>query len=120
MTALLTFVVYFLAQFGFAYIVGFAKISELPRYLLAPPTRIMVSGNEAPAPGLVNRIRWWLIQLVECPACLGFWTGAIGGRFLLDGVGVAAPFSTPWLLFIFFGCATAGSNFLLGRLTRLI
>ncbi len=113
---MITVFVFFLAQFGLAYIVGHSKISEPFRWLLAPH---MVDGiaddPPRPAPGLLNGARHWIVSLLECPACFGFWAGMAGGHWLVG------HFDTPhWLTILVFGCATSGSNFLLGRWAKLI
>lgn len=116
---------FFAAQFGFAYIVGHSAISEPLRYLLSPPMRV-VNAEEPPEPVPTpsNIARHWLLKLIECPSCLGFWTGGIFGRTLIDGTGYVptlfAGSSHPLFLFVFVGCATAGMNFILGRMTRLM
>lgn len=106
---------YFLASFGFAYIVGFAKISAGVRYLLSPP--MIGNGDElpVPAPGVMNELRYWLVSLLECPACVGWWLGVFFGPTFL-----AVPIQDRIGLSVFCGCATAASSFILGRASRLI
>jgi len=90
MTALHLFL-YTFAAFGFAFVVGHAKISL--------PFREWLGGRR----GLLAR---FLLALAECPPCVGFW------------VGVAAAFRSPFPLLLPF--YTVASNFILGRLTGLI
>lgn len=102
MTELVT---YLLAAFGLAYIAGHSKISITPRLILGGSKTI-----EPPIPPLIPGFGPFVVDLIECPACLGFWEGLVYGWVMrgqfLDGL---------WL-----GCVTSGSNFLLGRLTNLI
>lgn len=92
-------IIYSVASFGASYVVGHSVISMPLRYRLAPP--------ETATP--INAIRLWIVTLIECPACLGWWTGAIIGG-AIDGW---------WGIFIgaFY---TAGSNYILAKVTRLI
>ena len=58
----------------------------------------------------------WLVTLVECPACFGFWIGAVSGalRWIeIDSLGRVTSA-------IAVGCFTAGCNVLLGTLTHLM
>lgn len=89
-------VFYVVAAFGFAYIVGHAVVSRSIREAL------WEAGEVAP-------IVRWLVALVECPACLGFWVGLFVGLYLGWG-----PSALALALF------TSGSNLLLGKLTRLM
>lgn len=114
MTVLLVFL---LANFGFAYIVGFARISASLRELLSPymkendPTEL--------APGVVNAARYWFVSLLECPACLNWWTGGALGPMLGPILGIRfCPNNLGE--FLIWACATSGSSFVLARLTRLI
>lgn len=94
--------VYSIASIGFAYIVGHSVISQgLREWAYGPVT-----------PGLnpINSTRRLLVTLVECPACLGFWTG-LGTGFLIGASFFGA------LVFALF---TSGSNLVLGKLTRLM
>lgn len=85
---------YSVAAFGLAFIVGHSKVSLAPR-------KWMVKKGVA---------GWWLVQLLECPACWGFHTGWI---YWL----VAKPdFAPGWFHLALF---TTGSNFLLTKLSGL-
>lgn len=94
-------IVYVTACFGFAYVVGHSVITKRPREWLFDFGHVF--------PPAV-----WLVLLLECPACLGAW------------VGFAAGFWWPVADFpraiVVLGAAffTAGSNFLLGRITGLM
>lgn len=79
-----------LACFGLAFAAGHAHISLAPRRWLAKR-------------GFLGR---WIVELVECPACLGFWLGLVAPQQIV-----------PRLVFGFFIC---GTSFILGRLTGLI
>jgi hypothetical protein len=91
------FIVYIVAAFGIAYVFGFALITKRAREIMFSfaPTR-------------------WLVLLIECPACFGFWIGILA--VMLDVV----PFTLldynglQWAFF------TSGSNLILAKLTKLI
>lgn len=100
--------VYVFAAFGLAYIVGHAVISRAIREALHGP-------DEGDTAGIVLTARRIVVDLAECPACFGFWTGVVAAfigavPFTLHGAaGVVA-----WGLF------TSGSNYFLARVTNLI
>lgn len=95
----LAVLLHFWSAFGFAYVVGHSHISLPFRDLLSR----------------VAAARWLLI-LIECPACLGFWLGAVPAYFghsLIPGLGAAA------LVALVVGLATCASNLLLARFAGL-
>lgn len=100
-----------MAAFGFAFIVGHSKISLPVRQRLDPGV---------PLRGWGDALRVLFLVLIECPACIGFWFGAIAQlAALLTGhsgffQSVPAAFSV-----VLTGCATSGSNFILARISRL-
>lgn len=94
-------VCYCLAAFGLAYIVGHAKISLF--------FRVLIGGTPSGGKPLIPVVGPFLVDLVECPACFGFWEGLAYGWITTNFVGG-----------LWFGCLTSGSNFLLGRFTKLI
>lgn len=54
--------------------------------------------------------RFWLVTLIECPACLGFWFGLAAGLI-----------HTPSAFGAIAGALyTSGANFLLGRATGIM
>lgn len=97
-------VLYFLAAFGLAYIVGHSAISM--------PLRLFIAGpSEKPRVFFTT-----LIELIECPACLGTWIGLIVG-----GLEPSLFLQSWWLMgALAGGCATAGVNFLLATWAGLI
>lgn len=99
---------YSISVFGFCWVIGASKITLPPRNLLnnlaAPTTR------QKP----LRVVSSFLLSLVECPACLGFWVG------LVVGFQICAQLGQPRLLAIALGFYTTGVNFLLGRATGLI
>jgi hypothetical protein len=136
---------YSLAAFGLVYIVGHARISLRPREWLADvglgeefgctepgcawrrakpinpeePFYCPRHGKAEPVPF----VRWyhhparWLLSLIECPACLGFWVGL--------GVGYWYPYIIPVIVpgpsaALALGLYTCAVGFLLGRATGLI
>lgn len=79
--------------FGLAYIVGHARVSLPIREAVAQA-------------GVFGRV---FVELLECPACFGFW----------EGVALAFVLHRVPLLFIL-GCFTAATNLILGRYCGLI
>lgn len=105
--------VFLLGAFGLAYIVGHSTIS-LPLRILLGGTKAVVETEyvtSAVRPGAFGPAGEFLCELVECPACFGFWTGLISGLTLFS-FSLAASFGL--------GLVVSGSNFIIGRLTRLI
>lgn len=99
LTLLVGILVYTISAFGLAYIVGHSRISR--------PVRLALHDTGG----------WWtrtIVELVECPACFGFWTGLAVGSYL--ALAHHAPFGVPFGV----ACYTTGANFLLGRVTGLI
>lgn len=121
---------YLLAAFGLAYIVGFARISLRFRTWLGgtpakPPNPLAIGGAAAqgtPAvPGKLGPFGDFICEMLECPACFGFWIGFVSA---IAGMPCGAPEPFPpyhgitWPITL--GCITSGSNFILSRLTKLI
>lgn len=92
-------IVYTIAAFGLAYIVGHSAISR--------PLRLALWDVGGP-------FLKFIVTLLECPACFGFWIGLTTG-----GVIVALDLM-PWPALLAFPFYTTGMNFLLGRATGLI
>lgn len=107
--------IYVCAAFGLAAILGHGAITAPARdALLAwgePRTiaglRVTIEADWTAVP------RWtvkWMIKLIECPMCLGFWTGLFAGRFF---------FVLPWVEAFVLAFATSGSNTTLALVTGL-
>lgn len=97
-------VIYFLAAFGLAYIVGHSVISQ--------PVRTFIGGP-------VDKPRAYLglfIALIECPACFGTWIGLVAGAIYP----ILFWSASWWVGAIVGACATAGVNFMLGTWTGLM
>lgn len=110
----LTLAMMLVGCFGFAYIVGHSTISF--------PFRLVVGGDED-VPPLVPHLGPLFIKLLECPACLGFWQGFVLGALGWFGEPPfrLATYPLPGLIWcIALGCVVSGSNFIIGRFTRLI
>jgi hypothetical protein len=71
-----TEILYYLAAFGLAYIIGHAKITY----------RLRARGVAMGAAGKL------VVELLECPACLGFWIGLAAGYFNV------VSFAATWVL----------------------
>lgn len=99
MSALTLLVFWTIFAFGLAYAAGNAKISLRPRTWMA--TRH-------------SRVFLFLVELVECPACFGFWTGMAGGLVFPQIVPIAIPW---WAAPPALGFFTCGTGYLLGRAT---
>lgn len=96
--------IYTLAAFGIAFVVGFAKISLGIREFIAARCT-------------------WLISLLECPACLGFWIGLVAGALNLPGLfNEITPYPRLYRVCaaLMLGFYTVATNFLLGRISSLI
>jgi hypothetical protein len=110
------FAVFLLGAFGLAYIVGHSTIS-LPIRILLGGTKGSAEVHEGmgfvtpPKPGSFGPAGEFLCELLECPACFGFWTGLVSGLTLFS-LSLGASFGL--------GLVVSGSNFILGRFTRLI
>lgn len=135
---------FFFAAFGFAFIVGHSKISL--------PFRIWVGGitravDETASDEWTERVReqlvklgkdphWvsrplvpvlgpFLVALVECVGCLGWWTGAVVGALCPAFVQLAAPGIDElalswWSCGLILGLATSGVNMLLGKFVGMV
>jgi len=86
------------AAFGLALIAGFARISL--------PIRIWLFHHW----GIFGK---YLVELMECPICFGFWEGFFVGALAYPDV------IRRWLFMVLLGCFTAATNFTLARLGRL-
>lgn len=132
---MIAFILYVLAAFGFAFIVGFAKVSLPFRSWLASPIKTVKFRPDWPEGGpfkineewherpRLNGWATWIVALLECPACLGFWLGvfaALADRWF-GFIALAGLTDAPRLFsIIFLGCVVSASNFILGVFTRLI
>lgn len=87
------------APFGFAWIVGHSTLTRGFREWL---WGLQTKGWPRLSPIAV--------ELLECPGCLGFWVGLIGGALYFQSIGLA-------LLCAF---ATTGVNAVLGYLTGIM
>lgn len=101
-------VLYFLSAFGFAFIVGHSKISLPFREWLAPVVQV-------PGPQPFFHLRAFLLALIECPACLGFWIGVI--VFATHIVTLPLPF---WLGLSLLALSTCAVNLLLAKYVGLV
>lgn len=118
---------YILAAFGLAFIVGYAKISLPLRAWLAQERyqrwSRMLQAYEWHDSRLVE-LRRGLVELLQCPACLGFWIGfafALADPLMFGAASVLGVDHLPAVERAFFlGLATCASNFILGALTGLI
>ena len=117
----MTILIYTVAMFGIAYVVGHSTIS-LPfrRWIGGIPAQFQADALELkqtkpPVPGALGPFGDALCALIECPACLGFWLGLISGAFLVKPMDGFEAFN--WVMLLAF--YTSGSNFILARLTRL-
>jgi hypothetical protein len=110
---------YVFAAFGLAYIVGHSVISRPIRNIIAGGF-IDGSGSYYPnsdPPQPTHPWRSALVDILECPACFGFWTGLFAGcaRF--------TPFDVPDYYIvnaIVWGVFTSGTNYTLAKFTRLL
>ncbi len=115
--------IYLLASFGFAAIAGHSAITvRFRRWLGGVPEQTLTDekGNMLRVlpriPGALGPLGDFLCELIECPMCLGWWTGITAGVtvFAVDGPFVIA---FGWCLVV--GFFTSASNFILARVTNL-
>lgn len=113
-----------LAAFGVAWIVGYSTISLpirkwLGGYQRDVKTHLLNGGVDRAVekvPGHVRPLGPFVCKLLECPGCLGFHLGWI--YELTNGpTGVVGP---RWFQILVMGAAFAASNYLLGKISRLI
>jgi hypothetical protein len=107
-----TILVYVIAAFGLTYILGHAIVTRGLREWAFNLT--FTRGEYIPFSPLRP-----LVMLVECPACCGFHIGFWGALFIGPRF-FPAGFWLTFLAALGVGCFTAGSNYLLGRLTGII
>lgn len=102
--------VYTVVAFGFAYVIGHSIATRGVREWLSSG----YTGEELAAkyPNIA-----WFLALIECPACLGWWCGLAAGAFAPMFGFVSLPIAASAIVFAFY---TAGSNYLLARLTGLM
>lgn len=114
---------YVLAAFGLAFIVGYAKISLPLRGWLgcAWGSYTAESGLQPIRFAVARRA---LLELLQCPACLGVWIGfafALADPLMFGAAAALGVDHLPLMERAFFlGLATCASNFILGALTGLI
>lgn len=104
----MSYALFFLATFGFAFVIGHSKLSLPFRMILDPGNRIETFEQSA---------RMWLLMLLECPACIGvhigFWIGLFPKVFYVE-----APAAIPRLLWaVELALASCAVSFLLAKFT---
>lgn len=100
----LSLLLFFLASFGLAFVLGHSKITLPFRTWLGGAP----DGNPRPAvPGLGP----WIVMLLECPACLGF---HFGWAVVVWGPPLGVPFTFWWAVAVM-SCATSAVNLLLAK-----
>ena len=100
MALVVHFVAYLLAAFGLAFVAGHSEISVQLRDWIHKR----------------GRVGYWLVKMIECPACLGFHIGWIYALAVRPDFLIIEPWKAAALL----AFSTSGSNFVLGRITGLI
>ena len=125
MTRLLFFSI---AVFGLCYVVGHARVSLAAREALAwaggSPERVRGMSGLALVVSAVFR---FVLALIECPACLGFWLGFAGG-VLLPGLvpfelrpgGVPGGIPATLASALALGLFQCGAGYTLGTITGWI
>lgn len=102
------FLLFFAAHFGLAYVVGFSGISL--------PFRTWFATK-----GTVGA---FFVQLLECPACFGFWAGLLSAVLVPQQVFLSGAFNgalvTSVLHALLLGFAVAGINMATALLTGLV
>lgn len=106
-----------LGHFGLAYIVGHSKISLPVRLLLGGVDPDPMTGSPG-VPAVFGRPGKFLCDLLECPACFGFWAGLVMGATMLRNPMAPLALQVGWAIWC--GFVVSGSNFIIGRAMRLI
>ncbi len=115
--------IYLLASFGFAAVLGHSAITvRFRRWLGGVPEQTLTDekGNHLRVlpriPGALGPFGDFLCELIECPMCLGWWTGVLSAHVVLV---VDGPFVVQLWWWLVVGFFTSASNFILARLTNL-
>lgn len=115
---------FLLAAFGLAWIVGFSTISlPMRKWLGGFEQDVVVKQLDGSVHAVVEKVpgHWgalgpFLCKMIECPGCIGFHMGWVYALGYANGAGEPVKIGK----LVFAGAAVAGSNFILGRLTRII
>lgn len=130
MTPLGIFVLIF-AAFGLSFVIGYSKLTLAIREWLATPVKlkqlevvekIPIGENSANVIGHPVRpplaVAQWTLALMECPACLGWHVGF--WMSIVVSVQAQAHWTQAIADAIMFGFLITGTNYFLGRVTKLI
>lgn len=116
MAAVLLLLVYTMCAFGLAYSLGSSKLSLVWRSLLA---HLVAAGKKPEASSalrLFGALASFVLVLIECPACTGYWIGvACAQTETAQSVLKAEPFEAS----LIFGFWTVATNLILARLAGL-
>lgn len=107
---------YSMVAFGVAYCIGASKISLMWRTPLAAAAKVGAEAGVKPPQFVGGMIAFFLLTLIECPACTGFWLGV--GFARLEAAREFLPgslWTTAWL----WGFWTVASNLILARLAGI-
>jgi len=105
-------IIWTVAAFGAAYVLGHSIATQRLREILYGPVDRDGDGEVSEPIPPRSTLRRIPVMLLECPACLGFWLG-LGAGFFICG---SNPDAVIILISAFY---TAGSNFILAKLTKL-
>jgi len=101
-------IIWTVAAFGAAYVLGHSNITRGIREVIHGP----ISPEELDKGEIQITPRRFPVMLLECPGCAGWWLG-LGAGFFICG---SNPDAVIILISAFY---TAGSNFILSKLTKL-
>lgn len=128
---MIALVLYYLAAFGLAYVLGHSRISY--------PFRMVLGGLAAPDATTITELAdrkrakldlHWdvkpivpvvgpiLIEMIECSACFGVWIGGVIGWFMPPFVEEIT--GTRWVSIVVMALSTAASNLILAKHTKLL
>lgn len=104
---MIAILIYCLVTFGANWGAGHAELSY--------PARLLISGRDRPK-SFLRPLRAWLLKLLECPGCLGFWLGVVAVATEL------APMEFPHSVggAVACGLFTSASNLLLAKYVGLL
>lgn len=109
---------YTLACWGLSFTLAYTKISFPFRNALswwAGAEQIHLAGDWRVMPAIIRWAAKWLLALVECVACTGFWIGIATGAVGLHLGEIGSALAVPIL-----GFYSLGTNAIIGRALRLI
>jgi hypothetical protein len=105
-----------IVAFGFWFAIGASKISLLWREPLAALTDLCTRDPITPQKVLGRSISWFILNLLECPACTGFWIGVL---FAKTDPAQSMISGTTWVTGWIWGFYFLTTNLIIARIAGL-